>query len=42
MDIFKVITGPNFNELAWMVRLMILMNQTGFNAESESKVSDAG
>lgn len=38
MDIFKVITGPNFNELAWI--LMILMNQTGFNAESESKVSD--
>ena len=37
-----VITCPNFTRLPWMVRLMILMHQTGLNAESEPKVADAG
>jgi len=35
-------TGPNFAKLAWMMHLMKLMHLTGFNAESEPQVTDAG
>lgn len=31
----KVTTGPNFHKLAWMVYIVILMNLTDMNAESE-------
>ena len=41
-DYILVTTGPNFTNLAWIVRLMILMHLKGLNAKSESQVSDAG
>lgn len=34
----KVIIGPNFTKRAWMVQRMIIIQQTGFNAESEPYV----
>lgn len=37
-----VITGPNFTNLARLIRLMILTHLAGINAESERQVSDAG
>lgn len=37
----KVITGPYFTKLAWLVQLVILMHFAGLDAEFEPKVSNA-